>query len=66
MNSVYIIIMVGGLVTKVMGPLPISLKECEARVELWTKFYMADPPIYPGTPRGSVYQCIQKRGKRHV
>lgn len=58
MPGVYILITSGALWLKLIGPLPIDLKECTSRIELWTKLYLADPPLMPRY--GQTYQCIEK------
>jgi hypothetical protein len=62
MSGVYIMILLGNTIIKSYGPYPMTLAECSAKVELWTKFYLADPPLYPADKRW-VYQCIERRSR---
>ena len=63
MIKVFLIVKLMGSVINVIGPLNMSLSECTQRIELITKFWMIDPPLY-NIPKGSELQCIQKESRR--
>jgi hypothetical protein len=53
----------GHILLHMLGPFNITLRECEARVELWVKLYMAEPRINGTDSSAVTYQCFQKRTK---
>lgn len=56
----YVVVTMGDMLIHKYGPYAMTFEQCNARVELLTKFYLADPPIYP-TDKRWVYQCIERR-----
>jgi hypothetical protein len=58
MPGVYIVVTSGLILLKTIGPLPYNIRECQARIELWTKLYLAPPTLMPNYER--TYQCIEK------
>jgi len=64
-DMIYILATTGSMLFATYGPFSMTMRECNAHVELWVKLYQAYPPI--GKRVGNTYQCvnyqIKKRGK---
>lgn len=60
MPGVYILVISGALLLRTLGPLPYSIEECSSKIELWTKLYLADPPLFGVRRHDITYQCIEK------
>lgn len=58
--GVYILITSGSILLRTLGPLPYSIEECSSRIELWTKMFMIDPPLFGERRYDLTYQCIEK------
>jgi hypothetical protein len=56
----YVLLIAGSVIIRVLGPFDWDMKECESRVELWVKMYMAEPSINGVPSRGVKYQCYGK------
>lgn len=60
----FVLIMSLGQPARMVGPFNLSIQQCNSRLEVYVKLYLAEPRINGVPAKGTTYQCVTR--SRHI